>query len=213
MPCHVSADDAIESTHRLRSAADLTGQPLAPCRAVTNPWGELVVGGSLLSNGGLEGVPVVVPIKTPENPMMPPSMYIVLKMLFPIKNGASGGGVDDHVALDEAADRRWKRHGDRRVLEGVEVQRQDVGAGSRSLGRLADEPEVAADREDGSIGKLDVAADVEQVQVATDEDAGSRAAQVDAIEHVESVHVAAGGDRRAGDDAGKGDPVDRGRAV
>ena len=32
------------------------------------------------------GVVVDVLISIPENPMIPPSMYIVLKMLFPIKN-------------------------------------------------------------------------------------------------------------------------------
>ena len=32
-------------------------------------------------------------------------------------------------------------------VELVEVQEQHVGAGSRSLGRLVDQPEVAADRE------------------------------------------------------------------
>ena len=48
------------------------------------------------------------------------------------------------------------------------------------LGGCGHQPEVAADREHGPVRKLKVAADVEQVQVAADEDARSGAAQVGA---------------------------------
>ena len=46
------------------------------------PCGALV---SDVLRGGLFGVPDTS-INNPENPMIPPSMYIVLKMPFPIKN-------------------------------------------------------------------------------------------------------------------------------
>ena len=78
--------------------------------------------------------------------------------------------------------------------------------GPGSLGRLTYQAEVAADVELGAVGQVDVAADVQEVQVAADVDAGSR--QVDSVEHVERVHVAAGRDRCTGQNCVEGDPVD-----
>ena len=92
-----------------------------------------------------------------------------------------------------------------------EVKRQDVRSRARSLGRLAHKAEVAANVELRAVGQLDVAADVEQVQVAADVDVRSR--ERDSVEHVERVHVAAGRDRGAGQDRVEGDPVDWRRAA
>ena len=59
-------------------------QKVAPCKAVTKPC-ELPAELSVVWNGGEVGA-VEAWTSIPRNPMIPPSMYIVSMMLFPIKN-------------------------------------------------------------------------------------------------------------------------------
>jgi hypothetical protein len=73
---------------------------------------------------------------------------------------------------------------------------------------LADQAEVSVDLEIGAVRERDAAADVEQLEVSADGDAGPAAAQVDPIEHVERLHVAAGRDGCTGQDGVECDPVD-----
>ncbi len=116
--------------------------------------------------------------------------------------------ADGDVALDEAADRR-DRHADDGIGDRGVVEGQHIRPRAGPLGRLGDQPEVAADDEVGPVGQGDGAADVEQVEIAADRDPRAAAAQVDVAGHVESLQVTAGGDRGARQDPREGDAIDR----
>ena len=69
-------------------------------------------------------------------------------------------------------------------------------------------PRYRPTRSEAPLLRFDVLADVDQVQVAADDDPGP-AVEVDPVEHVERVQVAAGRDRGPGQQGVEGDPVDR----
>ncbi len=127
---------------------------------MTKPLGEVPGAGSRLSNGGEAGVDAVV-IWIPENPMIPPSTYIVLKMLLPIKNALPLAVSMIRLPWMKLPTDGGRATCDRGVREGVEVEREDVGSGAGSLGRLVEQTEVSTDREDGSVRELERAADVQ----------------------------------------------------
>ena len=112
----------------------------------------------------------------------------------PLADGEHAARADVEVALDVGRER-----GDDGARPGADqglVDGQEVRPGGRPLGRLGDQAEEPPDHERGAVGEVDVLADVEQVQVAADDDPRP-AVEVDAVEHVERVQVAAGLDRGA----------------
>src|SRR5262249_21232892 len=95
----------------------------------------------------------------------------------------------------------------------VEVERQDIGTGARSLGGLIHESKFPGDRDHGSVRKLKVAADVQEVEVPADDDSSAGAAQEGAVEYVERIQISTCSDPRARSELGKGDSIDRPGAV
>ena len=87
--------------------------------------------------------------------MIPPSMYIVLKMLLPIKNALPLAVSMMRLPWMKLPTEGGQRHVIVVFVKGVEVERRTLEPVPVPLGGWLTRPEIAADAEHGTVGKRD----------------------------------------------------------